>query len=66
MSSVRYALVNDRLGGTLDAQLKLWRAAGVSYQAMSRIINLETGVPVSRESVRQWVLALDEPNGEAA
>lgn len=66
MRSIRWVLVNDRLCGELDARLRHWHEAGVSYRAMARLVERETGVRVSRETIRQWVTQAAEANGAAA
>lgn len=58
-----YELVDDRLGGDLDRNLRFWRECQVSMPAMTRMLAAQTGVNVSFETVRRWVREL---NGSAA
>lgn len=55
-----YELVDDRLGGSLETSLRLWRECQVSVPAMTRILAASTGVDMSPETVRRWLRRLDD------
>jgi hypothetical protein len=58
-----YQLVDVLIGGDLDHRLRLWKSCQVSVPAMARLLEADTGVDLSPETVRRWVRAL---NGRAA
>lgn len=62
----KYELIQERLGRPLSGQLRFWRAARLSAPAIARLIFNETRVRVTGETIRQWLRALEEANGEAA
>lgn len=56
----------DRLmGGTLEAELRRYRGAGVPFEAIARLFR-DHGVEVSGETLRRWAKQLGVDNGEAA
>jgi hypothetical protein len=63
-----FQLIDDRYDGHLEEHLRTWTAASVSIQAISRLIRQQTGVDVSGQTVRRWLLDTpdDEPNGRTA
>lgn len=50
----RYILCNRILDGKLDERLRLWHLAKLSNPAISRLLYLETGVQISKETIRGW------------
>ena len=61
----KYELIQDRLGRSLADQLRAWTDARVSAPAIARLLEAETGVLVTAETIRTWLRTVDE-NGEAA
>jgi hypothetical protein len=62
-----FRLIDDRLAGRFEEHLRTWAAAGVSAQAVARLIRQQAGVDVSGQTVRRWLLILaDESDGAAA
>lgn len=59
-----YPLIDRALDGTLADRLRRWRDEGMSYASIATRLHVEHGVDVSHETVRQWVLDLDD--GEPA
>lgn len=52
--------------GEVTKALKEWAAARVSYAAITRLLELRFGLEVTAETVRRWLAALAQVNGEAA
>lgn len=61
----RFTLADKLLDGQLEAHLRRLRADGVSYDEMVQWFKAE-GIHVSRETLRRWVLDLDEPEAVGA
>lgn len=53
-----YQLVDLAIGGDLEEHLRRWGRARVPYRAMARLIQDETGVRISDETIRRWVRSL--------
>lgn len=64
VATPKFLLVDERLGDSLHDRLRYWRAAGVSYNAIARMLEAETRVRLTGQTVRDWILRLDD--GEAA
>lgn len=61
----KYELIQDRLGVPLANQLRIWRTSGWSTLTIAHHIASTTGVRITGETIRQWIMALEE-DGEAA
>lgn len=61
----KYELIQDRLGVPLDKQLREWRVAELSTLSIAQRLRAATGVPVTGETIRQWLMDLPDAN-EAA
>lgn len=54
MATTLYRLVDTLLDGDLPHRLQRWRAAGVSYAAMARLLSTDLDVELSPETIRRW------------
>lgn len=54
VTSPKYLLIEERLGRSLHDQLVVWRASGVPYQAMARLLSAETRVSITGQAVKDW------------
>jgi hypothetical protein len=55
----KFLLVDERLAEPLPEQLLYWRRAGVSYNAIARMLQTETGVRLTRQTIRDWVVRIE-------
>lgn len=62
----KYQLIEDRLGIPLAVELVTWRASGLSTLAIAQRLRVATSIRVTGETVRQWLMAIAEEDGEAA
>lgn len=51
------ARVSDRYD--LPSEMRRWRSAGVSAEAIARLLEMDTGMSISGETVRRWMRVLD-------
>lgn len=58
ISTPKYLLVQERLGSVLEDRLQFWRAAGVSYNAIARMLQAETHVELTGQTISDWVARL--------
>lgn len=63
--SAKFQLIELRIGQDLAERLGVWRRAGVAAAAMARLLTLESGVPLTGETVRSWLRDLDRNGGPA-
>lgn len=56
--TVKYELIQDRLGQDLRGYLLQLHEARLSYPAISRLIKQQTGVAITSQTVRLWVREL--------
>lgn len=59
VATTLYRLVDTLLGGQLPDRLRQWRAAGVSYAAMARLLSSDLDLDISDETLRRWCQDLD-------
>lgn len=64
--SDKYILIESRIEGALEDQLKEWQAARVSAGAMARLLAQLTAVDVSSETVRRWLRQAGQTKCQAA
>lgn len=63
----KYLRIEQRLNRSLADQLRHWKQARLTAPSIARLLTLETGVPISPQSIRLWMRAIeDEGNGKAA
>lgn len=61
-----YEHANLRLGGRLDSILEEYRRDGLSHDLISRRLDDDHGIEVSRETIRRWLMGLTpEPENAA-
>lgn len=51
----KYELIEERLGRNLADQLREWRAARLSAPAIARLIQTQTRVAITGETIRTWL-----------
>lgn len=54
VTTPKYLLVQERLNESLVERLRYWRAAGVSYNAMARMLEAETKVALTGQTISDW------------
>lgn len=57
LTSDKYVLIRAKLGIEPLDQLHTWDAARVPYEAMARLLFMETGVPITGATVQRWLRA---------
>lgn len=62
----KYLLIEHLLGRPLEPQLRAWQAEGHSTKRIAILIRQTTGIDLTGETVRTWLMELDAGNGEAA
>lgn len=55
----KYLLVEERLGEPLAPLLEYWRHHGVSYEAMARMLETDSRVPLTGQTIADWFMKLD-------
>ena len=55
----KYLLVQERLSDSLVDVLRTWRQAGVPYQAMARLLQAQTNVSLTGQTIRDWFYKID-------
>ena len=50
----KYLLVQERLGVDLEKRLLFWREHGVSNEAMARMLQAETEVSLTGQTIADW------------
>lgn len=60
--SKAFELADKLMGGELENRLRAWRAEDppVSYDRIARLLENETGVHHSRETVRRWCQQIEK------
>lgn len=62
LTSDKYVLIRARLGVEPLDVLHTWDAARVPYEAMARLLYLETGVSITGATVQRWLRAAAVPS----
>lgn len=59
MQSLTWYDVQTRLGDDdLAEKILYWHSAGVSAEAIARLIKIETGIKPAGQTIRRWLKAL--------
>lgn len=59
VTTPKYLLVQERLKIDLAGRIQEWRTLGLSYNRIAALLEAETGVPLTGQTISDWVRLLE-------
>lgn len=59
VTTPKYLLVQERLNVDLAARIQEWRTLGLSYNRIAELLQAETRVPLTGQTISDWVRRLE-------